>query len=238
MRMTRLATLHRSFPTLMSLGAPLRWVGRSRRRLWGTALLTLAIIASPPLWWATQLVGLPDIGDPFDVRAFRAFTIPDDRNAFVLYSRAASLLKLDAPYLAKSSGKIDWLARWPEAAPEVRRWVDDNREALAVYRQGAERPDALDAAIGLDRGSFEIYRAVFRLQRIALLEASRLEEQGDMAGAWGWYRAVLRTSHHVGMHGDFYRRNMTQQPAQRLPPSVDDMGRQLEDDPCATARGS
>jgi hypothetical protein len=210
MRMTRLATLHRSFPTLTSLGAPLRWVGRSRRRLWGTALLTLAIIASPPLWWATQLIGLPDVGAPFDVREFRTFTIPDDRNAFVLYSRAASLLKLDAPYLAKSSGKIDWFARWPEAAPQVRRSVDENRAALAIYRQGAERPDAFDPAIGLDRGSFELHQAVLRLQRIALLEASRLEEQGEMAGAWGWYRAVLRTSHHVGMHGDFYRRYMIQ----------------------------
>ena len=84
MRMTRLATLHRSFPTLMSLGAPLRWVGRSRRRIWAVTLSILAIIASPPLWWATQLVGLPDIGDPFDVTAFRAFTIPADRDAFVL----------------------------------------------------------------------------------------------------------------------------------------------------------
>ena len=29
---------------------------------------------------------------------------------------------------------------------------------------------------------------------LALLEASRLEEQGDMAGAWGWYRTALRAS--------------------------------------------
>ena len=42
-----------------------------------------------------QLIGLPDVGDPFDVAAFRAFTIPDDRNAFVLYRRAATLLKFE-----------------------------------------------------------------------------------------------------------------------------------------------
>ena len=38
-------------------------------------------------------VGLPDIGDPFDVEAFRSITIPDDRNAFVLYRQAADRLR-------------------------------------------------------------------------------------------------------------------------------------------------
>ena len=45
---------------------------------------------------------------------------------------------------------------------------------------------------------------------LALLEGSRLEEQGDMAGAWGWYRAVLRTIHHVGQHGTVERRAIAQ----------------------------
>ncbi len=31
-----------------------------------------------------------------------------------------------------------------------------------------------------------------------------------MAGAWGCYRAVLRTIYHVGMHGTVYRRNIAQ----------------------------
>ncbi len=76
--MTRLATLRRSFPTLMVLGAPLRWIGKSRRRIWGMALLMAVMLASPPLWWAMQLIRLPGIGDPFDVAVFRAFTIPDE----------------------------------------------------------------------------------------------------------------------------------------------------------------
>ncbi len=41
---------------------------------------------------------------------------------------------------------------------------------------------------------------------MVLLEASRLEDQGDMAGAWGWYRAMVRTIHHVGMRGSVQRR--------------------------------
>jgi hypothetical protein len=208
MRMTRLATLHRSFPTLMSLGALLRWVGRSRRRLWGTALLTLAVIASPPLWWATQLIGLPDVGDPFDVRAFQTFTMPGDRNAFVLYRQAASLLKQRKGNPAQSNLTVDLLAPWSQVVPDLRQWAEENREALAVYRQGTERPDALDPAIGFDSDGSKTFRSLWSLRLIALLEASRLEERGDMAGAWGWYRALLRTTHHIGMHSAVERRNM------------------------------
>ena len=32
----------------------------------------------------------------------------------------------------------------PKAYPEVRRWVEENREAMALFRRGTERPDALD----------------------------------------------------------------------------------------------
>ena len=42
------------------------------------------------IWWLTSLNGLPDIGDPFDVAAFRTARIPDDQNAFSYLGRAAS----------------------------------------------------------------------------------------------------------------------------------------------------
>ena len=43
--------------------------------------------------------------------------------------------------------------------------------------------------------------ALWSFHELALLEASRLEEQGDMAGAWGWYRAALRATYHMGLRG-------------------------------------
>jgi hypothetical protein len=206
--MTRTTALRRSFPTVRLIVAPFRWIGQSRRRIWCAALVLLTIIASPPLWWATQLWGLPDIGDPFDVAAFRASTIPEERNAFVLYEQAAALLKPSAKYFAKSSGKIDWLARWSQAHPDLRRWVEDNREALAVYHRGAERPDALPRAVGLDRENLIAIGQLSLIHQMVLLEASRLEEQGDAAAAWESYRALLRTVHHLAMHGDAYRRRV------------------------------
>ena len=41
---------------------------------------------------------------------------------------------------------------------------------------------------------------------MAALEGSRLEEQGKMADAWGWYRAMLRSSRMVGRHGGLVER--------------------------------
>jgi hypothetical protein len=210
MKMTRVASLRRSFPTFQLIAAPFRWIGRSRRRILVAWLMVLAMIAAPPLWWVTQLWGLPDIGDPFDVAAFRAFTIPDDRNAFVLYRQAAAVLKPDSDFEKRTTSQANRLARWSKTTPELRRWVEENREALALYRQGAERPDALDLGIGSNQEGWKTFQALRFFHMLVLLEASRLEEQGDMAGAWGWYRAMLRTLHHVGMHGTAIRRLVAQ----------------------------
>src|SRR6516165_12114422 len=66
---------------------------RKRLRQLGRVTLVLAIgltVAATALsvWWLNSLNGLPDIGDPFDVAAFRAFRIPDDQNAFTFVRRA------------------------------------------------------------------------------------------------------------------------------------------------------
>lgn len=208
--MTRTASLQRSFPTFYRMTGPFRWLMGSRRRVLGAVLLALATAAALPLWWATQLVGLPDVGDPFDVEAFRAETIPDDQNAFVLYRRAEALFKpRKASPGTSTKALLDPLSRWSTTVPENRRWAEVNRDALALYRRGADRPDALDPSLVTTGGVAELdaFRA---FQLLALLEASRLEEQGDMAGAWGWYRANLRMVHHVGLRGTLIRRNYAQ----------------------------
>ena len=91
--MSRTSTLSRNFPTLRYVAAPFVWAFWTRRRRWTAASVLLAMIAAPVLWRSIQLVGLSDIGEPFDVSAFRAFRIPDDQNAYVLYEQAARLLK-------------------------------------------------------------------------------------------------------------------------------------------------
>ena len=205
--MTRLATLQRSFPTFRLIAAPFRWIGMSRRRLRIAVLLLLVMVAGPPSFWALQLWGLPDIGEPFDVRAFREMTIPDDRNAFVPYRQAVELLKPLARYVDNSSSmRSNWLAGWSKTTPQVRQWVEENRRALDLFLQGADRPDALEPSLASDRDRNEMSFGLECLNRLALLEASRLGEQGDMAGAWGCYRAVLRLTHQVRLRGTLNRR--------------------------------
>src|SRR5690348_5255258 len=91
--MTRRAGLERSFPTFLKLAEPFRWFIKSRRRVWCAVAIPFLTVMVLPVWWSVQLVGLPDTGEPFDVEAFRATSIPDDRNAFLIYRRAADVLK-------------------------------------------------------------------------------------------------------------------------------------------------
>ncbi len=202
--MTTLTTLNRNFPTFRRIVAPVLWVGRSRRRILSAILILLVMIVIPPVWWATQLLGLPDIGEPFDIKAFRAYTIPDDRNAFVIYRQAHAALKPISKFEKRTASQVDFFARWPKSSPGMRRWSEENRAALALYLQGAEKPDAFDS----DRGPSHLQIQSFRF--LALLEGSRLEEQGDMAGAWTCYRAMLRSLHHIGMHAPAIRRMVAQ----------------------------
>jgi hypothetical protein len=76
-------------------------------------------------------------------------------------------------------------------------------EALAIWRSGSEKPDFLylhDDGLSF-RTLLPVSQELRMLARMAVLEGSRLESEGDMAGAWGWYRACLRSSRHSGRHG-------------------------------------
>jgi hypothetical protein len=224
----------RSFPTLRYIVAPFRWFFGSRRRVLTAAAVLLAMIAAPVIWWSIQLLGLPEIGDPFDVQEFRSFTIADDRNAFGLYRQAADRLK---PLVTSSKGQpqgINLSVPWSHADPPVRRWVESNREAMELYRRGTERPDALDPLlVSNPAGSWRTRSALGAFQDLALLEASRLEEAGNMAGAWGWYRSAIRTTYHLGLRatiigrmaaqrrdGEFRRRLSTWAADKRTKPDV------------------
>jgi hypothetical protein len=205
MTMATSSTLSRSFPTLKYVVAPFRWVTRTRRWRWTTALVLLAILAAPVVWWATQLLGLPDVGDQLGLEPSRSIAVPEDRDAVVLYRRA------EERYWAGPSLRLDLesLDTWSKAPPKLRRLVEENGEALALYREAAERPDESPSPDRSHKGS-----SMFHW--LALLEASRLQEQGDMAGAWGWYRAVLRTIHHESAYASYNERIGLQRQHDRL----------------------
>lgn len=163
------------------------------------ALATVALVVVSAVWWC-RLWGLPNIGDPFDVDAADTVTISESENAYVDYSSAARLI---GPWSDPIDSMISASKRWWELPAEARAWMDKNQEALEIWRRGTERPGALyhqpkdvrfNTVLNVDQ-------ELRRFTAMAGLRGSQLQEQGDLAGAWGWYRAMLRCSRHVGMHG-------------------------------------
>ena len=124
--MATTSSVGRSFPTLRYLAAPFRWFFRSRRRVWTTAAVLLAMIAVPPLWWSLQLVGLPDIGEPFDVAGVPV--VPDPRRPQRLRALSRGGGSAQAAGRARArrtSRRSTSHAPWSQADPAARRWVED-----------------------------------------------------------------------------------------------------------------
>ena len=167
-------------------------------------ILLLALISAPFMYRMSRVKMLPDIGDPFDVKAFGTVAIPDEENAFVEY-RAANKLLVE---LKGTSTSYDELNKaldegWSAATDDIRKWVEANRPAMELWRKGTEKPDALynqpkDVDWVTPILSIQAYRDFARLVQI---EGSRLEEAGKPEEAWNWYRALYRYSRHCGRYG-------------------------------------
>jgi hypothetical protein len=165
------------------------------------------------IWWLNSLNGLPDIGDPFDVAAFRAFGLPDEQNAFTYLRQASEKLTNLAGMVGwDGSAPDDLKFSWSTANPTLREWAGANREAFELFQQGAEQADAANPA-----GDPKDNRFIDgRLISLALLEASRRQESGDTAGAWVCYRAVLRAITHFRRRGSTIQRQQAREASRPL----------------------
>ncbi len=184
----------------------------TRFRVYATAVVVaLAAVGGVFVWRLRSPGELPDLGDPFDVaEARKPVVIPDRDNAYKAYAEARIRLADMPDALGDAAWDFneDRLLHWSKAKPEVREWLEQNRWALEIWREGSERRDALyhqpgeysvDTLLGL-------MQEVFIHNALAALEGSRLEEQGKMAEAWVWYRAMLRSSRMVGRHAGLVER--------------------------------
>jgi hypothetical protein len=175
----------------------------------GRVLLILAIgllivAGALEIWRRVSLIGLPDVGDPFDVAAFRALRIPPEQDAIALFREAQGKLTAK-PKPSSGALVLGAVVGWSEAGPELREWVAKNRDVLERFRVASERADGMVHS-SFDRAGIEYDLKLGEFRWLALLEASRLEEQGDMAAAWSWYRAVLRMRVHVMRRGSMLQR--------------------------------
>jgi hypothetical protein len=180
-------------------------IGRSRTergRVLGLGVLG-ALLAVLVIWICgpRNLDGLPDVGDPFDVAAARRpIDIADSDNAYVLYVEAKGAMSKPTPAISRVS--FDELT-WAKAGDNVRDFVDKNRPALDLWREGSERPAAIynqPGNLAIDT-LLPVVQDVAFLASLAGLEGTHHEQDGAMDEAWNWYRAMLRSSRHIGMHG-------------------------------------
>jgi hypothetical protein len=164
---------------------------RSRRVILLVAMLVVAGGSASLTWWMTTLSGLPDIGDPFDVSSVVDPPVPDDENAFTLYREAVAKL------VAEPS---DMTYNWATAGPVEKGWLERNRPAMEIWRRGTERSRALyipARSITIET-QLPVVQEMRAFARLAQLEGGRLEAEGDLEGAWRVYRAIFRSSRHVG----------------------------------------
>ena len=128
--------------------------------------------------------------------AFRAFEVPAERDAFGIYPAAAARFKRFASpdnWFGPLNGAVE--QGWQAASNDLKSWLLENREALDLWRQAAERPEtSLRRPDGLDLASVATFTPLLLL---AQLEASRRETKGKLDGAWAWHRACLRMIRHI-----------------------------------------
>ena len=193
-----------------------RFDGGTRRLAIGVSLGLIALVGVT-IWRMGSLDGLPDVGDPFDVaEARQPVEIPDADNAFVAYAEAHRFL---GPTNSIDQATWDLLVgslqddkikppSWSLAPAVCRKYLETQRTALQIWREGSRRRDALyhqPAQLSVDTGMDLIQDATV-FAGMAALEGSRLEDAGAGDEAWDWYLAMLRCSRLIGRHGVLMQR--------------------------------
>ena len=166
-------------------------------------LLLVTLFCAPFIYRASRLLGLPDIGPPFDLAKHGTVQIASKDNAYETYVKASALF-VPTMSLKEPEERDKALEEgWPAASDGVRKWVTDNRPALELWQEGTAASDALlcqPREQHFDTIS-EVPQKLREFAQLAKLEGSRLEDEGQPEAAWDMYRAVYRSSRHCGRHG-------------------------------------
>ena len=187
--------------------APQTWLARAqgRRRLALVGLYSLILgVVGVLVGRESVLCQLPDAPEPFDLAKYGHVDLPGSDNAMVLYRQAAKLV-VHKPELFRDLPRDVGMAwNWGQSDPRLLPWIEANRPALDLWREGADRPDSLFAQpaelADVDPAAYSVYDGLFTLAKLGMLEATRRQGEGDLAGAWPYYRAILRSSLHRGRH--------------------------------------
>ena len=186
---------------ILRLGAWIRW-----SLLFGSGLLACVIIYHSVCLW-----NLPDIGEPFDSKPLTEHRVADDANAFVAYLQAVGKLGPSMSLALHQDFQTIRRKDWADPSEALSSWIDGNRSALELWRVGSERSGGEPPASLVMDGVYMVngHEFLHRLNEftlMALIEAARLRREGDLAKAWTYCRAILRTGRHQQRHGSSFAR--------------------------------
>lgn len=166
--------------------------------------ILLLIAASPFVFRAYRLRGVPSVDEPFDLGAAATVTIPAGDNAFDWYLKAVGTMH-GMSAAERTDLEKALTGTWKEVPETLRVILGANQPAIDLYLKGAACPNAVyvqpkDLTFATSLTDVQLMRYLTPLVR---LDALRRAEEGDLSGAWARINAVLRTSQHVGRHGCF-----------------------------------
>jgi hypothetical protein len=185
----------------------LDWKGRRRklRRLFlalvaGTSVVVVLGVGTVRV---INLWGIPDAPEPFDRAEVEGRKVAAADNAVVLYRKARRMLggNQASPFKPLYDSKT---MEWSGASPELQKWAEEQRPALETWRRGTDRPDAAPLPGGEHANEGTIESGSGPWLTWAMLEASRLEDEGDLEEAWLWHKARLRATLLMGRGGGVF----------------------------------
>ncbi len=178
------------------------WAWLFRLRVVIPLFILLVLLLAPTLIRGYRLSSVPEATEPFDTESVLKVVVPDDQNAFVEYRQAADLL-----VALSSTATIDLdevqKGEW-DAAPEVvRRWVDDNRRVLELWKLGSAKADAQYIRAGEANWDtlMPVIEQLRTVARLVALDAMRLRAEGHPDQAWDLLCSGMQTGNHVGRRG-------------------------------------
>ncbi|MEX0725638.1 MAG: hypothetical protein WD065_05185 [Planctomycetaceae bacterium] len=188
------------FPPKPFLVRILKW-----KFLTGSVLL-IGTIAIGLTFRASRIMGIPDIGDPFDVEQFVDIDIAPEDNALKDYEAAvAAVVPLAESFRDQLNSDLDaaYDGRWDAVRRDVQQWVRDNAKAIELWKQGTEKKSYIyhNPRDGNIITLLPVVQGIRNVARIAVLDISRLLAEEKPHEAWLRCRALMRCSRHVATYG-------------------------------------
>lgn len=192
----------------------------------GVLLFIFLVGVAPFIYRASRLWGLPDNGPPFDIAEYNSYQPADEDNAFHYYKKAVTQFEVEVaavedrfPHLRQVSpnaltqtlnSSLYTLSNKFRYRTEWEAWLDENKKALALWKQGTHCQESLIADLSESNEIQTESTARIRNQIVsekltelswmAVAQARMLIDDGKPGEAWPWYKAAYRCSRHLGKH--------------------------------------